>query len=52
MGGAFFGSLQWLIMIVISVGALIASVWGLIDASRFQKSAYVAEGSGPKTCGC
>ena len=48
MGGAFFGSLQWFIMIAISVGALIASVWGLIDASRFQKSAYIAAGKQTK----
>ena len=48
MGGAFFGSLQWLIMIVISVGALIASIWGLIDAARFQKSTYVAAGKQTK----
>jgi hypothetical protein len=37
-----FGTLQWGILMLLSVGALIAGVWGIVDAARYQSSTYVA----------
>lgn len=37
-----FGTLQWMILMVLSVGAFIAGVWGVIDAARYNANTFVA----------
>jgi len=44
-----FGSLQHLIVLLISIAVLVAAVWALIDASRYSNSAYKSAGKNSKT---
>ena len=44
-----FGSLQHLIILIISVAALIAAIWALIDATKYSNTAYVSAGKKSKT---
>ncbi|WNM24286.1 DUF2516 family protein [Demequina capsici] len=44
-----FSSLQNLVILVLSVAALVGSVWGLIDAAKYSNEAYVAAGKQTKT---
>lgn len=44
----FFGSLQAMIILAISVAALVAAIWALIDASRYPNPAYVNAGKKSK----
>jgi hypothetical protein len=37
-----FGTLQWGILMLLSMGALIAGVWGIIDAARYNASTFAA----------
>ena len=43
-----FGSLQNLIVLLLSVAVLVAAVWALIDASRYANSAYQNAGKQSK----
>lgn len=42
-------SLQGLIILLISTAALIAAVWGLIDATKYPDQAYKSAGKNSKT---
>lgn len=44
-----FGTVQWLIVLLLSVGALVAGVWGLIDAARYNANTYVVANKQSKT---
>jgi len=43
-----FGSLQWLIELLFGVGALVLSVFGLVDALRHRPDAFTAAGKRTK----
>lgn len=43
-----FNSLQAMIVLILSVAALVAAVWGFIDATRYPDTAYVAAGKKSK----
>jgi hypothetical protein len=43
-----FGSLQWLIELLFGVGALVLSVFGMVDALRHRPDAFTAAGKRTK----
>jgi Protein of unknown function (DUF2516). len=45
---SIFGGLQWLIALVFGVGALVLSVFGLVDAFRHRPDAFTAAGKRTK----
>ncbi|MDN4473927.1 DUF2516 family protein [Demequina zhanjiangensis] len=44
-----FGFLQSSVVFVLSLGALVGSIWALVDAAKYSNSAYVAAGKQTKT---
>lgn len=39
-----FATLQWFIVVVLSVGAFIGAVWGVIDATRHTPGSFTSAG--------
>lgn len=46
---SMFGTLQWGIVLILSVAAFVGAVWGVIDASRYSPQTFVNAGKQTKT---